>query len=113
MNFQQLKSRRDFLRLGCRTISTLGAAALFGEAGLVSAKAQSASDYRALVCIFLFGGNDGNNLLIPRDTPTYTTYKNIRQGLAIPQASLVPLGITNFGLHPSLAPLGPLFTDAT
>jgi uncharacterized protein (DUF1501 family) len=113
MTFKQLKSRRDFLRLGCRAITTLGAASLFGEAGLVSARAQTGTDYKALVCIFLYGGNDGNNLLIPSDTPTYTTYKNIRQNLAIPQASLVSLAGTNFGLHPSLAPLGPLFTDAT
>ena len=113
MTFKQLRSRRDFLKLSCRTISTLGAAALFGEAGMVSARAQTGTDYKALVCIFLFGGNDGNNVLIPSDTPTYTTYKNIRQNLAIPQASLVALAGTNFGLHPSLAPLGPLFTDST
>jgi uncharacterized protein (DUF1501 family) len=109
MIFEQLKSRRDFLRLGCRTISTVGAAAAFGQAGLVSARAQTVSDYKALVCIFLFGGNDGNNLLVPTDTPTYTMYRNVRQNLALAQAALVPLAGTNFGLHPSLAPLGPLF----
>ena len=112
MIFKQLKSRRDFLRLGCRTISTLGAAAAFGEAGLVSARAQTTSDYKALVCIFMFGGNDGNNLLIPSDTPTYNMYKGIRQNLAIAQASLVPLANTTFGLHPAMAALGPLFTNA-
>jgi uncharacterized protein (DUF1501 family) len=112
MNFSQLKSRRDFLALGCRTISTLGAAAAFGQAGLVSARAQTASDYKALVCIFMFGGNDGNNLLIPSDTPTYTMYRNIRQNLALAQASLVALPGSNFGLHPSLAPLGSLFNNA-
>jgi uncharacterized protein (DUF1501 family) len=111
MNFKQLKSRRDFLALGCRTISTLGAAAAFGQAGLVSARAQTASDYKALVCIFLYGGNDGNNLLIPSDTPTYTLYRNIRQNLAIAQGSLAPLAGSSFGLHPSLAPLSQLYTD--
>ena len=113
MIFKQLKSRRDFLRLGCRTISTLGAAAAFGQAGLVSARAQTAGDYKALVCIFLFGGNDGNNLLVPSDTPTYTMYRNVRQNLALAQAALVPLPGTNFGLHPSLAPVGALFNNAT
>jgi len=83
MIFKQLKSRRDFLRLGCRTISTLGAAAAFGQAGLVSARAQTTNDYKALVCIFLFGGNDGNNLLVPSDTPTYNMYRNVRQNLAL------------------------------
>jgi uncharacterized protein (DUF1501 family) len=114
MTFKQLKTRRDFLALGCRTISTLGAAALFGQAGLVSAKAQTTTGYKALVCIFFFGGNDGNNLLIPADDSvsnhTYTTYKNIRQNLALAQNALVPLTGTPFALHPSLAPLGPLFT---
>lgn len=114
MTFKQLKSRRDFLKFGCRTISTLGAAAAFGQAGLVSAKAQTTGDgYKALVCIFMFGGNDGNNLLIPTDTPTYTMYKNIRQNLAIPQASLVSLAGSSFGLHPSLAPLAPLYTSTS
>ena len=111
MNFKQLKSRRDFLRYGCRTISTLGAAAAFGQAGLVSAKAATtgSSDYKALVCIFLFGGNDANNLLIPTDSTNYPIYKSVRQNLAIAQGSLVQLGTTNFGLHPSLAPISPLF----
>ena len=110
MTFKQLKSRRDFLKFGCRTISTLGAAAAFGQAGLVSANAQTFNDYKALVCIFLFGGNDSNNLLIPSDTPTYTLYKNVRQNLAIAQGALVPLQGSSFGLHPSFAPLAPLYT---
>ncbi|HEY3841093.1 MAG TPA: DUF1501 domain-containing protein [Bryobacteraceae bacterium] len=115
MTFKQLKSRRDFLRLGCRTISTLGAAAAFGQAGLVSAKAQTTNGYKALVCIFFFGGNDGNNLLIPADDSvsnhTYTMYKNVRQNLAIAQASLAPLSGSSFAVHPSLAPIAPLFAN--
>jgi uncharacterized protein (DUF1501 family) len=113
MTFKQIKSRRDFLKFGCRTISTLGAASAFGQAGLVSANAQSGTDYKALVCIFLFGGNDGNNLLVPTDTPTYNLYKGVRQNLALQQASLVGLAGSNFGLHPSMAPLGPLFTSTS
>jgi uncharacterized protein (DUF1501 family) len=112
MNFKQLKSRRDFLALGCRTISTLGAAAAFGQAGMVSANAQTGGGYKALVCIFLFGGNDANNLLVPTDTPTYTMYRNVRQNLALAQTSLVSLPGTNFGLHPSLAPIAALFNNA-
>ena len=73
MTFKHLKSRRDFLRLGARSISTLGAAAAFGQAGLLTAQTAPAGDYKALVCVFLFGGNDSNNMLIPADTPTYTT----------------------------------------
>ena len=68
MTFEQPRSRREFLRLGCRAMSTIGAAAAFGKAGLFTARAQTASDYKALVCIFLFGGNDANNLLVPNGT---------------------------------------------
>jgi len=113
MTFQQLPSRRDLLRLGGRTLSTIGAAAAFGRAGLMTARAQSSSDYKALVCIFLFGGNDANNLLVPNETATYANYQKIRQNLALPQGSLIAIHdsptTTAYGLHPSFAPVAALF----
>ena len=116
MKLESFKSRREFLRLGCRALSTAGAAAALHRAGLMTAKAQSPSDYKALVCIFLFGGNDANNLLVPNETASYTNYSQIRQNLAIPQASLVSIydaaSTTTYGLHPSLAPLAPLYTTS-
>ncbi|MBA3773452.1 MAG: DUF1501 domain-containing protein [Ramlibacter sp.] len=66
-------------------------------------QAQSA-DYRALVCIFLYGGNDGLNMVVPRDSARHGQYAAVRQALALPQGSLVPLG-TDYGLHPSMAAL--------
>ena len=117
MNFPRLASRRDFLCYGCRTLSTIGAAAALGQAGLISARAQTAGDYKALVCVFLFGGNDANNLLIPNDAAGYAAYQKIRQGLALAQASLVgihdPAHNADFGLHPSLAPIAPLYTGTS
>ncbi len=107
MTFKNLKTRRDFMKLGCRTISTIGAASVFGQAGLLSAAAP-ADDYKALVCIFLFGGSDANNMLIPNDAAGYKLYQGVRQNLAIAQASLAPLS-ANFGLHPSLKPLADLY----
>ncbi|HEY1757404.1 MAG TPA: DUF1501 domain-containing protein [Bryobacteraceae bacterium] len=116
MMFQKLRSRRDFLRYGARTLSTIGAAAAFGKAGLMNALAQSTSDYKAIVCIFLFGGNDSNNMLIPNDTAAYANYQKIRQNLAIPQGSLVAIHDTatnaNYGLHPSFAPIAPLYNTS-
>lgn len=112
------RSRRDFLRAGYRTLSTIGAAAAFGRAGLMTARAQSSSssDYKALVCIFLFGGNDANNLLVPNDAATYANYQKIRQNLALPQASLVSIHDAatnaNYGLHPSFAPIAPLYNTS-
>ena len=110
------RSRREFLNMGCRALSAVGAAAAFGRAGLITARAQSAGDYKALVCIFLFGGNDSNNLLVPNDSSTYPTYQSVRQYLALPQPSLVSIhdaaSNATYGLHPSLAPIAPLYTTS-
>jgi uncharacterized protein (DUF1501 family) len=117
MKFENIRTRRDILKLGCRALSTAGAAAALSRAGLMTARAQTAAgDYKALVCIFLFGGNDANNLLVPNDSSTYPVYQSVRQNLAIPQGSLVTIhdaasGAT-YGLHPSLAPIAPLYNSA-
>jgi uncharacterized protein (DUF1501 family) len=83
---------------------------------MLTARAQSASDYKALVCIFLFGGNDANNLLVPNDTATYANYQKIRQNLALAQGSLVSIhdaaSNANYGLHPSFAPIAPLYNTS-
>lgn len=108
-------SRREFLRRsGCGIGSAAALAAGIERFGLINAMAQG-SGYKALVCVFLGGGNDGNNMVIPADTAGYSAYSAVRgtSGLAIAQGSLlqvVPksLGIP-FGLHPSLAALHPLF----
>jgi uncharacterized protein (DUF1501 family) len=58
-------SRRDFLKRTCCSAAAGFAAASFNRFGLVNAMAQSAQDYKALVCMFLFGGNDSNNMVVP------------------------------------------------
>jgi len=116
MKIQQIPSRRDFIRTGCQTLSAIGAAAAFGTAGLMTARAQTASDYKAIVCIFLLGGNDANNLLVPNDAATYANYQKIRQNLALPQSSLIaiqdPATGAAYGLHPSFAPIAPLYNSS-
>ncbi|MEZ5423739.1 MAG: DUF1501 domain-containing protein [Pyrinomonadaceae bacterium] len=116
------QDRREFLmRSGC----ALGMTALATQMrhfGLMSALAQKSdrsnvvpSDYRALVCVFLAGGNDGNNTIIPNHNDAsisnYTAYSNARsaQGLAIAQNTLLPItvprmGGLTYGLHPSFGP---------
>jgi uncharacterized protein (DUF1501 family) len=106
-------SRRDFMRLACCSAATASLVGGLSKFGLVSALAQSTTDYKALVCIFLFGGNDANNLIVPVDT-NYANYASIRANLAIPQASLLPLQIgsaANFGFHPNLPELQGLFNN--
>ena len=105
-------SRRDFMRLTCCSAATAAMVSGLSKFGLVSALAQASTDYKALVCIFLFGGNDANNLVVPIDTAGYTNYQTIRANLALAQASLLPLqigGQANFGLHPNLPDLQTLF----
>lgn len=109
-------SRRQFLRgtslgLGCLAVSSpvprwLGdaaAATLSGYAG-----------YRATVCVFLLGGNDTNNVLVPRDGASHARYLDARSNLGIPLAELRPINPVGlpagaYGLHPSLEKLQALF----
>lgn len=106
-------SRREFLRRSCCTAAAGFAAASFTRFGLVNALAQNAQDYKALICVFLFGGNDGNNLVVPLDTAGYAAYQQVRAGLALPQASLLPVTPPSlgspFGFHARLPELQSLF----
>jgi len=103
-------SRRDFLRASACTLGGLALGSTFESLGLVGAYAQSASDYRALVCVFLSGGNDGTNMIVPLDQTSFDQYTAVRgpSTLALAQSSLVavnpPSQGRQFGLHPNLAP---------
>jgi uncharacterized protein (DUF1501 family) len=75
-------------------------------------RAQSASAHRALVCIYLSGGNDSNNLLVPLDPASYNAYAAARGPLAIPTGRLLPItsrGQASYGLHPALTELADLY----
>ncbi len=113
-------TRRDFIRQGCCAAAALGVATSFRSFGLINALAQSSAPFQSLVCIFLFGGNDANNMLIPNDTAGYANYNTIRGGggLALAQNTLLPVtaktaqnGSTLFGLHPNLPEVQSLFTN--
>jgi uncharacterized protein (DUF1501 family) len=113
-------TRREFLLQSCSCVGyALGAAAFVAGVqrfSLINAFAQGL-DYRALVCVFLAGGNDGNNLVVPTDTTGYNAYSSVRSasGLAIARDTLLPIvpagGTGEFGLHPSLAELQALWND--
>jgi uncharacterized protein (DUF1501 family) len=108
-------SRRDFLHKSCCTAAAGVAAASFSSLGLINAMAQTSQDYKALVCIFMFGGNDANNLIVPLSTSDYANYAKIRAGLALSQGSLLPVTPPSigspFGFHPKLAELKALFSQ--
>jgi uncharacterized protein (DUF1501 family) len=106
-------SRREFLKRTCCTAAAGFTAASFNRFGVLNSMAQSASDYKALVCVFLFGGNDANNLVIPASSSGYANYAKFRAGLALPQGSLLPINPPSagaqFGLHPRMVEFQSLF----
>ena len=107
-------SRRDFLKRTCCTAAAGFAAASFNRFGLVNALAQSAQDYKALVCVFLFGGNDSNNMVVPLSSSGYSSYQQIRSVLALPQGSLLPIAppsAGSFGFHPKFPEMQSLFNQ--
>src|SRR5207248_6708562 len=78
----------------------------------------SGSEFRALVCLFLYGGNDANNMVVPIDNATYSAYANARGPIALAQNSLLPLNLLtpdpqgrSFGLHPNMPELQSLFNN--
>ncbi len=84
--------RRQFVKTGA-ALSVLGAATPFAVqmAAAGTAAAQSATDYKALVCIFMFGGNDSNNMLLASDTASWNRYFAARNTGSDPIA-LMPAG---------------------
>lgn len=129
----QLQSRRAFLRragqlafTGAALPTAINLAAL-GEAAAFNA----GTDYKALVCVFLYGGNDYGNTLIPYDAANYAAYQTIRgttgseaaNGIALAKADLTPMllggnptsaiGLTGlqYAMHPSMTGLRDLYAS--
>ena len=107
-------SRRKFF--GQASCAAIGVSTLYSS--LVNLKAFSAAalansttagdpEYKALVCVFMSGGNDSFNMLMPRSTSEYNEYATTRSNLAIPLNDMLPIfpdaaGGRLFGLHPSM-----------
>lgn len=90
--------------------------ALFELVKTAAAATPQGNDYKALVCVFLYGGNDGHNTLVPRTAADYNVYAAARGELALPLANLLPLTVRNsagraYGFHPSLPELQTLFNQ--
>jgi uncharacterized protein (DUF1501 family) len=109
-------TRRRFLRAA----ATGGVAYALGRTPGVTyaqmAGDASFADYKALVCVFLFGGNDSWNMVVPASAAEYAVYAGSRQNLAVAQSQLLPLSLAvpdasgwSFGLHPAMPGLAELF----
>ena len=100
--------RREFIRRSAGVLS-LGAGAGLLTAGPACAQAGG---YRALVCLFLYGGNDGINMVPRVDDEGHARYLAVRGGLALARSSISQLDAT-YGLHPGLAPLKTLWDEGS
>jgi uncharacterized protein (DUF1501 family) len=106
-------SRRNFLL-------SLGGGVLVQSLPGFTRVAQAAGDYKALVCVFLFGGNDGHNTLVPLEATAYAEYLAARgdstlsgNALGLSRSSLTAITAPDgqqYGLHPSMAPLAPYWS---
>ena len=88
-------SRRAFLqRASALSIAGVATPWALNLAAIGEAAAATATDYKALVCVFLYGGNDYGNTLIPYDSARYTAYQGMRPTLAYARSALAPTLLT-------------------
>ena len=119
MSVKNDQSRRAFLQTTA-TLGLAGAASPFVTtlAAIGEAAASVATDYKAMVCVFLYGGNDYANTLTPYDQASYDAYARLRPSLAYSRTALAATALTpttalaggrQYALAPALAPLLPVF----
>ncbi len=103
-------SRRSFLKR-CAALNALGYTGGLAALGGLSMTSQMAraqqsrpSTYKAIVCVYLTGGND-LNMLVPNDQDNFDLYTAVRKSVALPQNEFVTISSNgkSFGLHPSCA----------
>lgn len=122
-----MQNRRNFLKTSLALPMMAGGGSLLGALGSMNARAIDSEGYRALVCVFLFGGMDCHDTVLPFDTASYNQYSQIRASLlasyaanpgsaARTQASLLPLepatanfGSRQFALPPEMGGMQQLF----
>jgi uncharacterized protein (DUF1501 family) len=117
------QSRRQFLRTASMaSMAGFYVSPFFLELNSLAAMAQGtgASDYRALVCVYLQGGNDGHGTVIATDTDSFAAFTQARQGapgLAYPMSELLPITLKTpqsgrtFALNPALTGLQDVFNS--
>jgi len=115
-------TRRAFIgQAACSGLSFAGLLSTIGTLRLFNATVSAQGgppldDSKILVCLFLYGGNDANNMLVPREQSAYDEYARDRGILALPRNTLLPLNLPgddgrDFGLHPAMAPLQSIFNQ--
>jgi uncharacterized protein (DUF1501 family) len=122
------QSRRQFVRQACcAAVGTTGLLSALGQLRVLGAVAADAldrpraaalpADYKGLVCLFLQGGNDATNLIIPSDASGHAAYAAARSELAVAQSGLLPITPRkysdgrSYALHSAVPGLQGLFND--
>lgn len=116
--------RRQFIRQACCAavgstgmLSALAQLRVLGAVATPATAAATPADYKALVCLYLGGGNDGTNAIVPSDNPSYADYARARSEIAVAQARLLAIRPKtyndgrSYGLHPNLTGLQSLFNE--
>ncbi len=108
-------NRRKFLT-STTALTASAAAGSMLRWGVESAEAQAVGGYKAIVCVFLFGGNDSNNMIVPvTDYAQYAATRTVASNVNLTQAQLLPFNAPSagksYGFHPSFAPLAPTYTS--
>ncbi len=115
-------SRRDFMKFsgGCAALSSTSLLSTLVNLKLTNSAVAAAGDtsgYKALVCVFLLGGVDSFNVLVPNEPAEYADYATIRSNLALPQANLLSITDTQpgsgrkFGIHPGMPEVRDLYNQ--
>ena len=120
-------SRRAFIgNACCAALGTAGIVSSLSQLKAIGAMASdntssiqpfATSDFKALVCIFLSGGNDGGNTIIPYDSTSYSSYNKSRAELALDQKTLLPITPKSYNdgksyaLHPQIPEIQSLFSS--
>ena len=108
-------NRRKFLTSTSALTASMAAGSML-RWGVESAEAQAVGDYKAIVCVFLFGGSDANNMIVPvTDYAQYAATRTVASNVAITQAQLLPFNAPSagksYGFHPSFASLAPTYAS--
>ncbi len=101
-------SRRDFMRVTAGT----GALAALGQLGRTTAMAAPSGSYRAMVGVFLFGGNDSWNMVIPTDA-RHPQYLAARGSVGIKASQLTALTNASYALHPAMSALRSVWDEGS
>lgn len=115
MNKANTKTRRTFLKKLALGIGSSSILATQGKLQLIQSAMAADSDYsnltdhKSLVCVFLFGGNDAFNMMVPYEQSAYAQYAQTRTSMAIPQGSLLALKGDEQAFHPSMPDLRDLY----